>query len=79
MLADVLAEDPRRALRRRIEAEQRVQQRGLARSVRTEQANAASLKLSLELLQNGTRTKANLQAIEFDHRGHGVFYGVTPC
>src|SRR5690242_7719227 len=78
MLTDVLPKNPRSTLHRRIEPQQRIQQRRLARSVGTEQADTASVKLPFELLQNRARSEANFQAIEFYDWSHAVLYGVTP-
>ena len=65
--ADVLAEDVGGAGRRRMKAEQRVNQRGLAGAVRPEQADRASAQFAVAgRLRIGARRRENLQ---INHRG----------
>ena len=63
--ADVLAEDARGSGSRLVEAEQRVDQRALARSVRPQQADGAPGQGSLEFFQDGAVAEAHFKSIQF--------------
>jgi hypothetical protein len=56
-----------------VEAQQRVQQRGLARSVGSQQADRAARERGRQLLQNDARAEAKLQGIQLDNLIHRLF------
>ena len=51
-----------------MEAEQRVNQRGLAGAVWTKQTNRAPAKFSYKILQDGPAAKSYAESVEIDYR-----------
>ena len=68
------------AARSAMKAEKRIDQRGLARPVRTEQADGLSAQHSRKAIEDGATAEPHLKRVEFDcaHTTH-VRLGLTGC
>src|SRR5262249_21493610 len=65
---DVVAEDLRGARVWRMEAEERVNQRGLAGPVWTKQTNRAATKIAAQALKYLPATESDAEAVKIDYR-----------
>ena len=65
---DVPAEDEGCAAAGRMKSEKGVEQRGLARPVRSQEADAAAGQGRAQPLEDGTSAERDLQVLELDHR-----------
>ncbi len=73
-LADVAAEDPARPFGRLVEAEQRMDQRRLASTVRPEQPDRPARKRAGQPLQRLHLAEVNAEVLELDDGIHGPHY-----
>src|SRR4028118_2010965 len=67
---DVLTEDARRARVRGMKAQERVDERGLPRAVRAEQADGAAIERAAQVLQDRTPAKGHAQTVEINNWNH---------
>src|SRR5262245_52710842 len=77
---DVAPEDSRRARRRPVKSEQRVNQRRLASAVRAGQADAPAPQRALDVVQDAPLAEIDSQVVEFNdwiHRWVSTLYFVT--
>src|SRR5262249_23462645 len=69
---DVFSEDARPAGDGTVEAEQGINERRLAGTIRSQQADASSRKSSGQVIEDRTLTQPNFQILQFDNRGHST-------